>query len=219
MAGKDWISANTSKSPLEILSEKASSMSSGTPNRTTEPPVGSRAGTLANAERLVTWFHKCALEASKYGSDAFRFSCIEALVEYHSTLMPQNMPIFEDWDGPFYSRVRSNTWLGAPPQILWNRLRTEVDDARMFLNKFPKFVSRNFDICEPTISDAFRHVEEKYKDHIARIEVVETRFRDQLSIVSSAKGIEMAELSIQESKRVMLCKISCFLRGLFLKVC
>lgn len=116
---------------------------------------------------------------------------------------------YENWDGPFYFGVRHPMY----PQILWDSLRGELDNARMFLDIFLEFVRRT------TIGDAFYRVEEKVRRHIARIELVEERLRDQLSIIGSAKGIEMAELSIQESKRVMLCKVPCFLSWLSLKVC
>jgi hypothetical protein len=144
-----------------------------------------------------------APSAGKHGPDAFRFACVEACVELTSSIVPV-LPRSVNWDGPFYSGESG----GHPqdPQELWRSMREELDDAKNFSRKLTQYSTRHFNIKDTAINDAFMRTQSLYQYYVSQLESEEGRLRDQLSIIASAKGIEMARLSIQESKRVMLCK-------------
>jgi Mg2+ and Co2+ transporter CorA len=138
--------------------------------------------------------------------------------------MPRALPHFFKWDGPFIRRngnqvFRTNWSCEAHPQALWNELRTELDDAKGVLRSLPGFVNQNLNKAESNLKERLEWMQLLFERYVTKVESVEQRFRDQLTIIASAKWVEMAELSIQESKRVMLCKyLSTYATAMLLKL-
>jgi hypothetical protein len=86
----------------------------------------------------------------------------------------------------------------------WQHFRNEVDEWRMILLWLPTFVEQNFNTADENLQKAYKLIQGTYEQYVRETELAEARMRDHLDMIDSAKGTEMAELSIYESKRVML---------------
>lgn len=135
----------------------------------------------------------------------FIYIFLEGLLRYHISIPPCGAGITQHWDGPFRPKYRGSSKSHSDPQELWYHLRREVDDKRSVMLKLRRFVSANFADFEGELSQQYNILEADYKRHIEAIEMEEAMLKDQINILMSGKSTEMAELSIQESKRVMLC--------------
>ena len=94
----------------------------------------------------------------------------------------------------------------AEMQHRWSLLRHEVVSCRETLLFLPNFLSR---INKMEDEDIVRVIEEtmgEYKFQVKRLEMTESLTKDEISMMSSAVTTEMAQISIKESKRVMLCE-------------
>jgi hypothetical protein len=95
--------------------------------------------------------------------------------------------------------------LEVEPRILWNQLRDELDDRRRVLNTLPGFIQHNFGaVKDPAVQQALDSMVSRYGQYTRVLEIAEARLRDQIDMISSGKSNEMAERSIQESKRAIL---------------
>jgi hypothetical protein len=68
-----------------------------------------------------------------------------------------------------------------------------------------RFFKRHLDYRNKDLQAAFKEVRERFKLRVQDLEQVESQLRDQMAGEGIEKSIRMAEMSIQESKRVMLC--------------
>ena len=70
-----------------------------------------------------------------------------------------------------------------------------------------RFFKRHFDYSNEDLQAAFEDIRERFKLRIQDLEEVESQLRDQMASEGINKSIRMAEMSIRESKRVMLCTL------------
>ena len=88
--------------------------------------------------------------------------------------------------------------------MIWARLRKEVDEQRATLRWIPHFFREHFDPKCKTLQKAFDDILERFKFRLQDLEQSESQLRDHLAVEGTSKSIHMAEMSIRESKRVML---------------
>ena len=92
------------------------------------------------------------------------------------------------------------------PQEEWKYLRSELDSHRETITGLQAFVYAHFEMEDVRSTRAYSRILQSYEKYCKELERAEARLRDQIGIMSSDRATEMAEISIQESKRVMLCK-------------
>jgi len=158
------------------------------------------------------WLFSATSNINRYGSNNFLFACVEALVYWHISHAPST-PEFGDLDDKitpkFYATWKLSYYFSSPddlPQYIWNRLRNEADERQAILDTLPLFVHENFNSDDASFKRAYKTLEMKVERCTKEVTLAEGKLRDQISIVSTIKSTEMAEISIEESKRVMLCK-------------
>jgi hypothetical protein len=95
--------------------------------------------------------------------------------------------------------------VGDYPDMGWSRLRMELDHQRHTLRWMTRFFKSHFDYRNKDLQAAFKEIRERFKLRVQDLEQVELQLRDQLANKGIDKSIGMAEMSIRESKRVLLC--------------
>ena len=148
-----------------------------------------------------------------YGRENTLFLGLAALVELHLSTPSRNIPLFtrvqEYFFLKYYGCYLSPGWwnLTVELRFLWPRLRTEVDEQRITLQWMSRFARRYFDFNEDGMEEAFQDLKDRFELNFRELELAESRVQDQTAMNSSRKSTEMAEQSIKESKRVMMCKL------------
>ena len=105
-------------------------------------------------------------------------------------------------NSPAYSKPQTLLYAISEVRQEWNRFRNKIDAYRATLLALDAFVSENFYMKE--YPEACKKLSLRYTQHIQELELVASYANDQLNMMSSAVATEMAQISIKESKRVML---------------
>ena len=139
------------------------------------------------------------------------------MIRLQITKLPQNVPYWSEWNAPWRQKYQKHqkyherlVWSRSSqirdPREFWNGLRDEIGRHRVTLQALPEFVETNFDMSKKSLIELYGNIGAQYERHLKEQEIIESRLKDQIDILSSSKATEMAELSIKESRRVMLCK-------------
>jgi hypothetical protein len=90
----------------------------------------------------------------------------------------------------------------------WEGLQCEIQMRRETLLALPDFVSSTFDMAFETsdMRKAYASIKNRYERHVQCLELSASRLKETLDIKSSAKNIAMGEVTVKESKRLMLCE-------------
>lgn len=157
------------------------------------------------------------------------FVCFKTLLELHlgrpSSNVPRlgdpwsNLPRQEDHDYLSekttlkYYRWPKDTRTGDSPadrrmqseiSSLWSRLRDELDMHRMMAEHISRYVQRHFQGLRDGQQAALDIILDGLRLRHLDLELSEANLRDRLAMHRSETGAEMAQLSIRESKRVIL---------------
>ena len=153
---------------------------------------------------------------NQYGPGNFVYVCLAALLELHLSTAPTSVFQLRSFDGHqgLMRRYHNNSLRGTTnepipvgdyPDMGWSRLRMELDHQRHTLRWMTRFFKRHFDYRNKDLQAAFKEIRERFKLRVQDLEQVELQLRDQLANKGIDKSIGMAEMSIRESKRVLLC--------------
>lgn len=142
------------------------------------------------------------------------FACLQALLHFQRFTASYGVALLTKWDGqivPRYDALWKKRGKPEEPQSLWHRLRDDVDERRTILHNIPEFVRCNFNTKDPSTKELLEQTKNSYEKSLRELEIAEARLKDQIDIINMGKSTEMAQLSIQESKRVMLLTILAFI--------
>jgi hypothetical protein len=165
-------------------------------------------------ERYITE----AIELEKqFGHGNFLYVCLAALLELHLSTAPTSIfqsGLYNGYQG-LMRKYRTNLGsltnkpllVSVYPDMGWGELRMELDHQRHTLRWMTRFFKRHFDYSNEDLQAAFEDIRERFKLRIQDLEEVESQLRDQMASEGINKSIRMAEMSIRESKRVMLCTL------------
>ena len=157
-----------------------------------------------------------------FGKGNFLYVCLAALVELHLSTAPLNVPHI-DFRGlhskatlKYCGHYRPDgdgisSWT-IDSSLVWTRLRNDVDQQRTTLRWITHFFRKHFDYSNQDIQAAFNDTMECFKLQLQDLEQSESQLRDHLAVEGTSKSIHMAEMSIRESKRVML-RTAIFMRS------
>ena len=135
--------------------------------------------------------------------ESILIACVEALIDdcivsppfyiLQQILLPTS---------PFAPREKHR----ESPQLQekWTYLRNHSDNLRESKLHLNRFIRNNLDLSQESAAEVSARLCAKLATYISTIEIVEARMQEQISKVASSKATEMAEMSIRESKRVML---------------
>jgi hypothetical protein len=146
---------------------------------------------------------------NRFGSGNFLYVCLAALVEIHLSSAPQNVP-YIDWRGVGsylfyeYRGVSSDEKLPTSPDRALTQLRMELDYQRTTLRWIGRFFRKHFVDENKDLQTAFHDIKERFTLRVQDLEQSESQLRDHLAAEGIKKSYHMAEMSIRESKRVML---------------
>jgi hypothetical protein len=161
------------------------------------------------------WYVRKILHAS-IQDDKFEdilFASLRALMELHLVTPPRNVPFLSEMQhsksilrmkfyecGPgFSSLVPKNA------QKMWVALRKEVDDNRSMLPNLQRYIERHFNECNSKKTTLLNLID-RCDIYLKNLELAEASLRDTITMYSTEASTRMAELSIRESKRVLLRK-------------
>jgi hypothetical protein len=162
---------------------------------------------------LNLWISQQCQNPNLLNRENVLFAYLEGLLRCQMAKPPQGVSMSKEWDGPFRAKY-DRSWQGAQsqdvePRFLWDRLRDEVDERRTTLLCLPSFIHANFNTSDINFEKWTHALIKRYEQYVHKLEMSESRLKDQMDMIGSMKSLEMAELSIQESKRVMICEF-CF---------
>ncbi|CAN9404564.1 unnamed protein product [Alternaria alternata] len=176
---------------------------------------------------LVEQYIDEAVESNnQFGPGNFLYVCLAALLELHLSTAP--ISVFQNADFGWYqglmrkyrrnSRDKTNRPLSVntDQDVGWRLLRMELDDQRYTLRWMTRFFKRHLDYRNKDLQAAFKEIRGRFKLRVQDLEHFESQLRDQMASEGIDKSIRMAEMSIRESKRVMLCTLPVLLCLLFL---
>ena len=165
-----------------------------TPN---DPPQPSQREKLG--QDLQYWIETRSVTPGLDGIDTFLLACLEGLLRLDLENLPRD--IMQD-----YTLLNEVLRMGVPMRYLWSDIRAHLDLYRRSLLALPDFMHRNFEIDNLMSQKSYDTILALCRRCIEGLEITESQHKDILELLRSEKATEMAELSIQESKRVMLCK-------------
>ena len=151
-----------------------------------------------------------------FGKGNFLYVCLAALVELHLSTAPLNVPhigfhglksqveLELEYCGEYRLTAEGFSVFAVDPSTIWARLRNDVDDQRTTMRWITRFFRKHFDYSDQAVQAAFDETMECFKFRLQDLEQSESRLRDHLVDEGTSKSIRMAEMSIRESKRVML---------------
>ena len=153
-----------------------------------------------------------------FGAGNFLYVCLAALTELHLSTAPCYVPhVEQEGDDPKMPLKYRGRYLvdkkTAVTQMhsssdLWIALREEVDEQRTALRWISRFSRKHFDHKNQNLQADFDDIMERFTLRVQDLEQSESQFRDYLAVEGTRNSILMAEMSIRESKRVMLCMSS-----------
>jgi hypothetical protein len=165
-------------------------------------------------ERYIT---EAIETTAQFGPGNFLYVCLAALLELHLSTAPTSVfqsRMFDEHQElmrRYYDSRRATTNEPFPvsdyPDMGWSRLRMELDHQRHTLRWMTRFFKRHLDYRNKDLQAAFKEIRERFKLRVQDLEQVELQLRDQLATKGIDKSIRMAEMSIRESKRVLLCML------------
>jgi hypothetical protein len=103
-----------------------------------------------------------------------------------------------------YRGTSSDTNMIISPALAWTLLRWELDEQRTTLRWIGRFFHKHFDDENKDLQAAFEDIKERFTLRVQDLEQSESQLRDHLAAEGINKSYHMAEMSIRESKRVML---------------
>jgi hypothetical protein len=174
-------------------------------------------------ERYITE----AIESkTQFGPGNFLYICLAALLELHLSTAPTSVFLSGWFDGRQgitrkYRRNGLRTINESIPVSRysdkgWSELRMELDHQRHTLRWMTRFFKRHLDYKNKDLQAAFKDIRERFKLRVQDLEQFESQLRDELASEGIDRSIRMAEMSIRESKRVMLCMLLVVSFSLFL---
>jgi len=150
-----------------------------------------------------------------FGKGNFLYVCLAALVELQLSTAPLNVPHFGmhglqsqvilEYCGEWQLGTDGPLAVSADPSMIWARLRKDIEEQRTTLRWITRFFRKHFDHKNQNLQEAFDDIMERFKYRVQDLEQSESQLRDHLAAEGTIKSIQMAEMSIRESKRVMLC--------------
>ena len=146
---------------------------------------------------LQYWIKTQSVNLDSYGSGNFLLACLEGLLRVDF----ENLPIDIMRNTRLVNEVLTED---TSMRDLWFDVRAQLDLYRQSILALPDFVSQNFDMSNAGSEKAYESILGLCRRCIQCLEITESQHRDILELLRSEKATEMAELSIQESKRVML---------------
>jgi hypothetical protein len=151
---------------------------------------------------------------NRFGPGTFLYVCLVALLELHLSSAPTCIPhigangveelMCLRYRDSFNPHNRECIFFHAPPGIVWNRLKTELDEQRTTLRWMTRFFQKHFDYKNQDLRTEFEEIRERFRLRVEDLEQAESQLRDSWAWEGIDKGYRMAEMSIRESKRVML---------------
>ncbi|CAN9094752.1 unnamed protein product [Alternaria alternata] len=165
-------------------------------------------------ERYIT---EATESKNEFRPGNFLYVCLAALLELHLSTAPTSIfqsGLYNGYQGLMREyRTNLGSLTNKPllvsvyPDMGWGELRMELDHQRHTLRWMTRFFKRHFDYSNEDLQAAFEDIRERFKLRIQDLEEVESQLRDQMASEGINKSIRMAEMSIRESKRVMLCTL------------
>ena len=153
-----------------------------------------------------------------FGKDNFLYVCLAALLELQLSTVPLYVPhigmhglqssVILEYCGDYRRGPGGHVADFADPSIIWARLRKDVDEQRTTLRWTTRFFRKRFEHKDKNLQEAFDDIMERFTFRVQDLEQSESQLRDHLAAEGARKSIYMAEMSIRESKRVMLRMMS-----------
>lgn len=152
---------------------------------------------------LRDWIIDKGQDIQAYGEGNFLFVCLEALLRLHAVATSP-----DDIDFIY----RPQTMSGVPDNTIesWRRtsatFRLDLSNYQEALLALQDFVPENFRSKDRTFAVVFDRVYAKYARHVKRLEQADFRLKEQVNTEHATIATNMAQISIKESKRMMLSK-------------
>jgi hypothetical protein len=167
---------------------------------------------------LFEWYIAEAMESkTQFGPGNFLYVCLAALLELHLSTAPtrvfhfrvsgRNMEMIRKYRRNPLETTKTFLAVSTYPDLGWRGLRIELDHQRHTLRWMTRFFQRHFKDSEGNLHAAFKDISERFKLRVQDLEQIESQLRDQLASEGIDRSVRMAEISIRESKRVMLCML------------
>ncbi|KAH6865932.1 hypothetical protein BKA58DRAFT_229750 [Alternaria rosae] len=156
-----------------------------------------------------------------FGPSNFLYVCLAALLELHLSTAPLDVPYIAKYQ--FQSQMRSAYYKSRTtgvkddrgayesPSRIWIRVRMELDEQRTTLRWMIQFFREHFNHLDEDLQAALNDIMERFKFRVQDLEQCESQLRDHIAAEGTSKSIHMAEMSIRESKRVMLLTALAFI--------
>ena len=149
------------------------------------------------------------------------FACVEALFEIHLSRPPLLVPILASNGKGSTVRLKHYRWpsdkdytgkyLPEGPVHLhtrdvWARLSSDIGAHRETLLQLPQFAKVYLSSINDSQQISLAALTSRFEARLNRLQATSTEFNAYLSMYSAGRSNEMAERSIQESKRVIICE-------------
>ena len=149
------------------------------------------------------------------------FACVEALFEIHLSRPPLLVPVLASNGKGSTVRLKHYRWpsekdytgksLPEGPVHLhtrdvWARLSSDIGAHRETLLQLPQFAKVYLSSINDSQQISLTALTSRFEARLNRLQAISTEFNAYLSMYSAERSNEMAERSIQESKRVIICE-------------
>ena len=165
------------------------------------------------------------------------FVCFITVVKIHLAIPPRGVLVtLSNTSNCLYEKYFTRqTLLTAQPFYNWENITSlqqllsviahEIDGRQRALRNFKHFTKGSFPALEKELNDNLKSLEEDYEHQLAEQEASASIIRQQIDMLGINKNVKMAQqsiresrISIQESKRVKVCKSIKLLKMLYYRV-
>ncbi|KAI4647230.1 hypothetical protein J4E81_009723 [Alternaria sp. BMP 2799] len=166
-----------------------------------------------------TWLVQKYITTAEHSKNIFKpgtflYICLAALLELHLSFAPMHVVDISTeglgvrvplkYRGYYDVTTQKFSAQHIDPERGWSRLRGELDEERATLSWMTRFFRKYFDHDDQDLQAAFGDIKEQFELRVQRMERAEAQLRDHMASRGISQSCRMAEMSIRESKRVML---------------
>ena len=166
-----------------------------------------RQGLFSVAERLSALEGGKARDCLRYGKDNFLFVGVEVLLDFYMAGLREVLSQFSStlpgYD-PSYWQSGVQTSRVGDLRAQWSHLKHESKMCRRTLLVLTDYIDQNFNTEDEILKPIYKKLFSRYNRHVEQLDRAERDLNDRINQISSAISTEMAQVSIRESKRVML---------------
>jgi hypothetical protein len=156
---------------------------------------------------FVEYARKRSSNLQVYGENNFLFTALEWLLRLHIVQLHFELSSPHSPEMAYKDRFHYGKWEIENLRLRWQEIRDALMSCKKILLMLPQFIDQAYNSRDKKFMQTYQDIITEYEAYVKELENLELYLKDRISLMSPELTVEMADLSIKESKRVLLCKL------------